>query len=202
MAAYEYERDCDGSIDRFLARLLVASDTRSRQPMECSTESSRILLVANRTATEQPLIDAVRRRAQRSPVSFHLVVPATPQGLHRVVDPEDAGREAATARLERALPLLSQAAGRPVTGHVGDANPLAAITDAVHLQGFDEVILSTLPWRVSRWLRLDLPRKVRALGLPVEHVAGLPDRVVAFVGGAGTVGVTAREEFGVAASGR
>jgi hypothetical protein len=48
---------------------------------------------------------------------------------------------------------------------------LSAIADAVHLDGYDEVILSTLPWRLSRWLKLDLPSKVRALGLPVTHVS-------------------------------
>lgn len=132
---------------------------------------NRVLLVANRTATDPPLIEAVRRRAQGGPAVFHLVVPATAQGLHRVVDPEVAGRQAAAERLRGALGLLSGAAGTTVTGHVGDANPLAAIADALNLQGFDEIILSTLPWRVSRWLRLDLPSKVRALGLPVEHVS-------------------------------
>ena len=150
---------------------------------------TRVLLVANRTATELAMIEAVRRRAERGPAVFHLVVPATPTGLHRVVDPEDAGREAAAERLRQALPLLSQAAGAPVEGHVGDANPLAAVTDAMHLRGVDEVILSTLPWRVSRWLRLALPRKVRALGLPVEHVSGVPAGVIAFVGGEGAVPV-------------
>ncbi len=132
--------------------------------------AARVLLVANRTATDEPLIQAVRARAARGPASFHLLVPATPRGLHRVVDPEDAGREAARTRLAEALPILGRAAGAPVTGHIGDANPLAAISDAHHLQGFDEIILSTLPWRLSRWLKLDLPSKVRGLGVPVLHV--------------------------------
>ena len=130
----------------------------------------RVLLVANRTAGGRPLTDAVRRRAQRGRATFHLLVPAMPNGLHRVVDPEVAGRESAHRRLGLALPGLSEAAGQTVTGHVGDANPLAAIQDALHVQGFDEVILSTLPWRISRWMRVDLPRKVSALGIPVEHV--------------------------------
>lgn len=133
--------------------------------------AARVLLVANRTATDPPLLEAVRRRAVRGPVTFHLVVPATPQGLHRVVDPEVAGIEAAAERLGGALAELSEAAGQPVTGHVGDANPLAAVADAVNLREFDEIILSTLPWRLSRWMRLDLPRKVRALGLPMLHVS-------------------------------
>jgi len=132
---------------------------------------SRVLLVANRTATDQPLIDAVESRSRDGDVVFHLVVPATPEGLHRVVDPEVAGREAAGERLGRALPLLSRAAGREVTGHVGDADPLAAVTDALNLRGFDEIVISTLPWRMSRWLRVDLPSKLRGLGLPVHHVS-------------------------------
>jgi len=139
----------------------------------------RVLLVANRTATDLPLVQAVRRRALDGQAAFHLVVPATPQGLHRVVDPEVAGRKAARERLACALPLLSEAAGQEVTGHVGDANPLAAVSDALHLQGFDEIVLSTLPWRLSRWLRIDLPSKIRGLGLPVHHVTssqiGEPD---------------------------
>jgi hypothetical protein len=130
----------------------------------------RVLLVANRTATDAPLVQAVRRRAREGQVVFHLLVPATPQGLHRVVDPEVAGRKAAGARLRRALALLSEAAGHDVTGHVGDANPLAAVSDALSLQGFDEIVISTLPWRLSRWLRIDLPSKIRGLGVPVHHV--------------------------------
>jgi len=130
----------------------------------------RVLLVANRTATDPPLLEAVRRRARRGPATFHLMVPATPQGLHRLVDPEVAGLDEANRRLQAALPILSEAAGQPVTGHVGDANALAAVQDALNLRGFDEIILSTLPWRVSRWLRVDLPSKVRALGLPMLHV--------------------------------
>ncbi|HEY8677258.1 MAG TPA: hypothetical protein VIN39_01325 [Candidatus Dormibacteraeota bacterium] len=132
----------------------------------------RVLLVANRTATNVALVEAVRRRAReaRGQVVFHLVVPATPEGLHRVVDPEVAGRMPAAERLRGALPPLSEAAGGEVTGHVGDANPLAAVADALNLEGFDEIVISTLPWRLSRWLRIDLLSKLRGLGVPVQHV--------------------------------
>ena len=132
--------------------------------------SARVLLVANITAATEPLLDAVRQRAGRGEATFHLVVPATPQGLHRVVDPEVSGVEAAQRRLALALPVLTEAAGQPVTGHVGDANALAAVQDALNLHGFDEIILSTLPSRVSRWMKIGLPSKVRALGLPTLHV--------------------------------
>ena len=72
--------------------------------------------------------------------------------------------------LELALPLLEDAAGGPVEGLIGDPEPLAAIQDAVNIHGFDEIIISTLPTRVSRWLHLDLPSKVKGLGLPVTTV--------------------------------
>jgi hypothetical protein len=130
----------------------------------------RVLVVANKTAATPALLDAVRERASRGPCTFTLLVPNTAHGLHRVMDPEDQDRSEAETTLELALPLLSEAAGRRVEGLIGDPEPLSAIQDAINLHGFDEIILSTLPTRVSRWLRLDLPHKVAGLGLPVTTV--------------------------------
>ncbi len=135
------------------------------------TGMTRVLIVANRTAAGEKLLEAVRQRAQAGPpVTFHLLVPSTPRGLHRVVDPEVAGRVEAAAQLEHALEHLREAAGADVTGHVGDADPMAAISDTLHEREVDEIIISTLPRRLSRWMRLDLPSKVRGLGKPVMHV--------------------------------
>jgi hypothetical protein len=133
-------------------------------------DSKKVLVVANRTACGPGLIAAVRERAARGDASFHLVVPAAAHGLHKVVDPEDSGKDESQRALDDALPLLSEAAGQPVTGEIGDAEPLAAIQDAIHLKGADEIIVSTLPRRVSKWLKLDLVSKARGLGLPVTHV--------------------------------
>ena len=72
--------------------------------------------------------------------------------------------------LAQALPRLSEAAGAEVTGSLGDAEPLMAIQDAINLGHYDEIIISTLPRRVSRWLQLDLVSKTKGLGLPVTHV--------------------------------
>ena len=138
--------------------------------MESSAQPARVLVVANRTAATPALLAAVSERAGRGPASFTLLVPNTVRGLERIADPEDHGQDEANATLELALPLLEQAAGGPVEGLVGDAEPLAAIQDALNLRGFDEIILSTLPRRVSRWLRVDLPSKVNGLGLPVTTV--------------------------------
>jgi hypothetical protein len=112
----------------------------------------------------------VRERARRGPCTFTLLVPNATHGLHKVVDPEDQGGGEAKAVIEHALPLLSEAAGAPVEGIAGDPDPGAAVQDAINLQGFDEVIVSTLPTRMSRWLKLDLPSKVSGMGLPVTTV--------------------------------
>jgi hypothetical protein len=130
-----------------------------------------VLVVAYRTAATPALLEAVRERAARGPCAFTLLVPNVAHGLHRVVDAEDQSADEAEAVLELALPLLEEAAGGPVEGMIGDPEPLNAVQDAVNLNGFDEIIVSTLPKRVSRWMRLDLPHKVGGLGLPVTTVS-------------------------------
>jgi hypothetical protein len=117
--------------------------------------------VAYRTAATPVLLAAVHERARRSPCSFTLVVPRP------YWDPET---EEAMATLELAIPLLEEAAGGHVEGMVGDTDPFAAVRDAVERRGFDEIIVSTLPARVSHWLRRDLPSRIQQLGLPVTVV--------------------------------
>ncbi len=131
---------------------------------------ARVLIVAHKTAATPALVEAVRERAAQGPAHFTLLVPALAHGLHAVMDPEDTSTEEAEAALELAIPLLSEAAGSEVEGMIGVSEPLAAIQDAINLHGFDEIIISTLPTRVSRWLRLDLPHKAAGLGLPVTTV--------------------------------
>jgi hypothetical protein len=134
------------------------------------SEPANVLVVAHQTAATAPLLDAVRERAGRSPARFHLVVPQHAHGMHRLVDPQDDGADDARRVLADAVPKLSAAAGHEVTGDLGDSEPLMAIQDAVNLGSYDEIIISTLPLGVSRWLKLDLISKARALGLPVTHV--------------------------------
>jgi hypothetical protein len=134
------------------------------------SEATRVLVVASKTAATPALIEAVRQRAARGPAAFTLLVPNAAHGLHKLVDPEDQARGEAEQTLELALPLLEEAAGTPVEGMIGVPEPLAAIQDAVNIHGFDELIISTLPQRVSKWLKLDLPSKAAGLGLPVTTV--------------------------------
>ena len=138
--------------------------------MESSSTPARVLVVAHKTAATQPLLDAVSDRARRGPSVFTLLVPNPAHGLHKVVDPEDQQASEAQQVLDEALPKLSAAAGAQVEGIVGVADPTAAIQDAINLRGFDEVIVSTLPARVSRWLKLDLASKISGMGLPVTTV--------------------------------
>lgn len=142
--------------------------------------SSRVLVVAHKTAATPALLEAVRNRAAQGPCSFTLLVPNAMSSLERFTDPEDHDTGEARQILDLALPLIIEAAGGNVDGMIGDADPMAAIQDAVNVRGFDELIISTLSRRVSRWLKLDLPSKVSGLGLPVTTVTA-GDRVAAHV---------------------
>src|SRR5919108_5193111 len=122
------------------------------------------LVVANVTATSPELIEALKARA---PASFTLVIPATPFG---------GGREAAMAKLEEALEQL-RAAGLEAQGTVGNADPILAVTDVWDPKKYDEIIVSTLPMRFSKWLHAGLPERLGKLtDAPVSHVVSEPPK--------------------------
>jgi hypothetical protein len=131
---------------------------------------SRVLIVASQTAGSPELVSAVAERADRGPCTFTLLVPATGRRLRPVHESGSGEDRDAEARLEAAIPVLSEAAGTPLVGVVGSPEPLIAVQDALSLLGFDEVMIAMLPVRRSRWFDADLPRKVRALGVPVSEV--------------------------------
>ena len=128
--------------------------------MESST-ARRILIVAYRTAGTPGLLDEVGRRAAQTQCRFVLLVPRP------YWDPET---EEAALTLELAIPLLEEAAGSQVEGLIGDTDPLVAVRQTLEREPFDEVIVSTLPARVSHWLHRDLPSRVEQLGVPVTVV--------------------------------
>lgn len=134
-------------------------------------EKARVLVVANRTAGSPELLAALRERAEQGPARFHLVVPSTPHGVSWAADMHSGGN-AAEHDLEGALERLREH-GIEIDGEVGDPDPVAAVQDAANTASYDEVIVSTLPKHVSKWLKLDLPHKAaHATGLPVTHVEG------------------------------
>ncbi|HYZ29512.1 MAG TPA: hypothetical protein VE570_10680 [Thermoleophilaceae bacterium] len=128
---------------------------------------ARILVVANRTAESPELLDAMRAKGTEH--EYVLVVPASGGALEKAADP-DAAREHTQPHLDAALQKM-RAAGFNVEGTVGDTDPTAAVQDAANFDHFDEIIISTLPLHLSKWIKLDLPSKAhRATGLPVTHI--------------------------------
>jgi hypothetical protein len=136
-----------------------------------SSPAAHVLVVAHKTAATPALLETVRQRAARGPCFFHLLVPSpAPEGWRRP-EAQRASAAAGEQVLALALPLLEEAGHRPVTGSVSARHdPMDAIEETLYGGDFDEIILSTLPRSVSRWLHVDLPRRVAHLGLPVTTV--------------------------------
>jgi hypothetical protein len=148
------------------------------------------LVVANQTLGGDELLAAIRDRMARGPAEFWVLVPATPathlvnefgalsgyfpisaELLHAAdVEARDQGVAVAKANLDTELQRLRDA-GATVDGAVGDPDPMKAIGNAVAQRRFDEIILSTLPPGVSRWLALDLPHRVkRKIDVPLTVI--------------------------------
>jgi hypothetical protein len=136
-------------------------------------DKAKVLVVANRTAESPELLQALHTRAVRGPCEFVLLVPSTPHGLAWAANTHDTGTEEAEQHRTAFLDEL-RGEGLDVTGaKVGDPDPLAAICDECNFNEYDELIVSTLPLKLSKWLRVDLPRKAgAATGLSVTHVVG------------------------------
>jgi hypothetical protein len=133
---------------------------------------ARVLVVANRTAESPELLDALRTRTASGECEFTLLVPSTPHGLVWAADMHAGGDEAEQHRAAFVAKLRRE--GLDVAdAKVGDGEPLAAIADECNFNEYDELIVSTLPLKISKWLKVDLPRKAKAAtGLPVTHVIG------------------------------
>jgi hypothetical protein len=130
----------------------------------------QVLVVANVTAGSQELLRVLRERAQREPIAIHLIVPASPAA---------GGREAAARTLDEAVAQLREA-GLEADGSVGGSDPANATVEAWDPRKYDEIVLSTLPIGVSKWLHAGLPQRIERLtGAPVTHVVSTPPRQAA-----------------------
>jgi hypothetical protein len=133
---------------------------------------ARVLVVANRTAESPELLDALRTRTMQGPCRFTLLVPSTPHGLTWAADMHG-GTDEAEQHRAAFLEELREEGLNVGDAKVGDPDALAAISDECNFNEYDELIVSTLPLHMSKWLRVDLPRKAQAAtGLPVQHVVG------------------------------
>jgi GABA permease len=145
-------------------------------------------VVANQTLAGPELSDEIRKRLDE-PCYFYVLVPntrtvdyyslAAAAGGHvpmpaLMIECGQSADEEATVQARRRLDQLVarlEELGAKAEGELGHENPVKAIANALESREFDEVILSTLPQRVSRWLRMDLPHQVqRRCGVSVVTI--------------------------------
>jgi hypothetical protein len=151
----------------------------------------RYLVVANQTLQAAELREGLRKTISAGPCSFFVIVPDTKAADY---DPVAAGGalphpgmwwwatsyarpatdEEATAQARQRLSLMLAGLagmGVPVEGDLGSSSPLEAMRKVLADHQFDEIIVATLPRRVSRWLGADLPHQAeRRFGLPVTTI--------------------------------
>jgi hypothetical protein len=140
-------------------------------------EPQKVLVVATRTAACSELVDVLTDRAAQMQARFSLLVPATPYGWAWLADMYSGGVDA-ERYLASAIERYTEAGLELESAQLGDPDPVAAVMDAVHFAHYDEIIVSTLPRHLSKWLRLSLPHRLRAIsGLPVTHVVGTQTRL-------------------------
>jgi GABA permease len=131
------------------------------------TWKRNVLVVANVTATSPELLVTLQDRASREAMSFTIVIPATPFA---------GGGEAAAGQLAEALERFAES-GLEAQGAIGHGDPVVAVTDAWDPKLYDEIIVSTLPMRFSKWLHAGLPERIaRLTGAPVTHIVCEPPK--------------------------
>lgn len=137
----------------------------------------RYLVVANQTLGGEALLAKLRSLTEDEESSIHVLVPAT-HPRRQWTWTEGESRAIAKKRLDEALARFRELHA-DVTGEIGNERPFDAIGATLRDREVDEIILSTLPAGLSRWLRQDLPSRVsRAFGVPVTHVTTDVERAV------------------------
>ncbi len=147
----------------------------------------RRLIVANQTMGGAELERHVKDRIEAGATEFYVVVPmievekesswTAPDDSFGVQNPGDVdskavdqARKRSSHRLHAMMEKVASLGGT-ADGEVGDSDPVAAVRTIVHAEEFDEVIVSTLPAGMSRWLKMDLPSRVeRMVDCPVTTV--------------------------------
>lgn len=125
------------------------------------------LAVANRTASGDELLDALKAKVEAEDEKER-------GRLFIVVIPLEGGDGQATRRARTRLKLVLDRlhqAGMYGAGMIGDPDPYTAIMNALQYFRVDDILISTFPETKSGWLRADLIERVRrTTNLPVEHV--------------------------------
>ncbi len=114
---------------------------------------TRVLVVANRTASTPVLLAEVSARA-RAGASVTVLIPP-----EKADDPDWTQEEAAR--------LVGHAADQEVECLNPGSDPLDTIHAAVDQGEFDELVVCAKPEHLARWVHHDLPHRLEHLGLPV-----------------------------------
>ncbi len=127
------------------------------------------LIIANQTLVGEELRHEITERLAAGQARFHVVVPATPVS-HGLTWEEGEALASAQDRLDASLTWLRERETE-ATGEIGDHDPVQAARDALRHLDVDEIILSTLPAGISRWIGQDVPSRLRgAIPLPLTVV--------------------------------
>lgn len=131
------------------------------------------LVVAHQTAASAELIETLNDLVKKEPdAEFVLLVPATPVS-HLLTWTEGESEEVARNTAWEASRKLRDAGLNLRDVVIGVSDPLRAIEQEHRSRGrrYAATIVSTLPLGVSRWLKRDLPNRLRSkLGIEVVHV--------------------------------
>lgn len=128
-------------------------------------------MIANETCAAQGVVDEVRYRAgERGEVLVVAPALARTRLEHWLTSDLERRQVEAGTRLESSIAAFT-AAGLSARGHLGDADPLQALDDALRIFDPDEVVISTHPHRRSNWLERNVVRRARErYDLPISHV--------------------------------
>jgi hypothetical protein len=123
------------------------------------------LAVANRTASGDELLEALKAKAKEAGEGEHVFV---------IVVPQEGGSGSATRRARTRLQLVldrMRHADLFAAGMIGDPDPYTAVMNALQSFRVDDIVISTFAETKSGWLRADLIERVRRVsGKPVEHI--------------------------------
>jgi hypothetical protein len=169
---------------RYYNNTTTAADTTATTTATTTTTTTestptRLLLVANRTCPCPTLPGQVLETVGDLRGEVLVLAPSLNSRLRHMLSDSDAAVEAAHERMRGTIEELRRL-GLTVTGEVGDADPMAAIADALATFAATRIMISTWPAGVSNWLEKDLPSRAEMrFGLPVHHIVSRYDAPVA-----------------------
>ena len=147
-----------------------------------------VVIVANETLGGADLRAAVEQRIAAGCERFHVIVPVplgpppaiaigmAPAEVVMITDLDLPDQRAlARERLEHGLAWLREL-GCTADGEIAVSDAVGVVRNHVAQGETTEIIVSTLPSRLSRWLRQDLPSRIgRAVDIPVVTVTPADD---------------------------